>query len=185
MKLSTGPASFSDVGVFHHPRTGERQVLCMGKDSHQMIVGTLRFPLPSLGNHSPDRISDTDQDALERVRECMARLVICTELEMSDPERVAKPTASKRGPKTGTTAPSGVHRLLREVKVDCRASITAYISGERSAAPSVQTLVRGHFQRYHVGKGGAGIVWRQKEPYWKGPEDAPVAVRPHRLGDKD
>jgi hypothetical protein len=73
--------------------------------------------------------------------------------------------------------------LLREVKIDCRAAIASYIAGQRRASPSVQTLVRGHFKRAAHGPGRTERRWVQVEPYWRGPEDAPIALRPHRLPD--
>ena len=60
-------------------------------------------------------------------------------------------------------------------------ALAAYISGERGTSPSVQTLVRGHFQRVAVGAGSVGRRWVHKAPYWRGPEDARVAVHTHRL----
>ncbi len=102
---------------------------------------------------------------------------------MTDRTRV-KHTAPRTGPKADSTAPRGIHRLIREVKVDCRAAVAAYLSGERSKSPTVQTLVRGHYQRVAVGPGRTGRRWVHREPFWRGPEDAPVAVHTHRLAEK-
>lgn len=183
VNMKTGLTSFDLVGVWHPEGEALRHFIVFSRDSHAMITGKLAFPLPELVDGSQGTFTNDDQPALNRARDCMARLIISTELEMSDPARVKRPPASKR-PKGDSTAPSGIHRLLREVKVDCREAISDYISGVRGTSPSVQTLVRGHFQRVAVGAGRAGRKWVQKEPYWRGPEDAPVAVRPHRLGEK-
>jgi hypothetical protein len=34
----------------------------------------------------------------------------------------------------------------------------------------VHSLVRGHWRRYHVGKGRAEMVWRFIAPHWRGPD---------------
>jgi hypothetical protein len=175
--------SFDVVGVWHPDGEAVRHFVVLSRDSHAMLMGRLVFPLPELRDGSGGVFTSDDQAVLNRARDCMARLIISTELEMSDPTRVKRPPPSKR-PKNGTSAPSGVHRLLREVRVDCREALAAYISGERGTSPSVQTLVRGHFQRVAVGAGRVGRRWVHKEPYWRGPEDAPVAVHVHRLAEK-
>jgi hypothetical protein len=46
----------------------------------------------------------------------------------------------------------------------------------------VRTLVKGHYQRYAAGPGRTERVWRFKQPFWRGPDDAPVAeATEHRL----
>jgi len=69
------------------------------------------------------------------------------------------------------------------IKVDCRPKVRQWIEGTRKgAAPTVQHLVRGHYKRQVVGVGRIGrkVIW--VEPYWRGPEDAPIMVRPYKLG---
>ena len=56
-------------------------------------------------------------------------------------------------------------------------------SGARRSAPSVQTLVRGHWKHQPHGKGRSERKYIFVEPYWRGPEDAPITVRPHALHD--
>jgi hypothetical protein len=184
VRLKSGPTSFDAVAVWHPDTEAVGRFVVFSRDSHAMIMGRLSFPLPDLADGSQGAFSIDDQAALNRARDCMARLIICTELEMSDPTRVKRPPVAKRG-KGDDGAPSGIHRLLREVRVDCREAIASYVSGERSTSPSVQTLVRGHFQRVAVGAGRVGRKWVEKEPYWRGPEDGPMALRPHRLVGKN
>lgn len=43
-------------------------------------------------------------------------------------------------------------------------------SGEETGITHRRHLIRGHFQRYHVGKGRRGVEWRWKSPFWKGDE---------------
>jgi hypothetical protein len=180
VRLKSGLTSFDAVAVWHPDTEAVGRFVVFSRDSHAMIMGRLSFPLPDLADGSQGAFSIDDQAALNRARDCMARLIICTELEMSDPTRVKRPPVAKRG-KGDDGTPSGIHRLLREVRVDCREAIASYVSGERSTSPSVQTLVRGHFQRVAVGAGRVGRKWVEKEPYWRGPEDGPMALRPHRL----
>jgi hypothetical protein len=45
----------------------------------------------------------------------------------------------------------------------------------------VQTLVRGHWKHQPCGTGGTDRKFIHIEPYWRGPEDAPIAVRSHIL----
>ena len=59
----------------------------------------------------------------------------------------------------------------RRVVVDERLPRTV---GEALNPVMVRTLVPSHWQRYRVGAGRAETVWKQKDPYWRGPEDAPV-----------
>jgi hypothetical protein len=46
---------------------------------------------------------------------------------------------------------------------------------------TVQTLVRGYWKNQPCGPRGTERKFIHIEPYWRGPEDAPIAVRPHIL----
>jgi hypothetical protein len=177
-------AAFDAIGVWHPDTKDERSIVVLGRDTHAIITGQVTFPLPELGDFTHGALDLEDHEVLARVREAMARLVIGVELEMTDPARVKRPAASKH-PKASSTAPSGIHRLLREVRVDCRAVMASYLSGERGTSPSVQTLVRGHYQRVAVGPGRLERRWIHREPFWRGPEDAPQAVHVHRVGERE
>lgn len=79
------------------------------------------------------------------------------------------------------------HRVTtigRSVPVDCSPWVRAFVKGEvrDGASPMFQSLVRGHYKRHAVGVGRAHrkVIWI--EPYWRGPEDAPILVRSHVLG---
>lgn len=76
------------------------------------------------------------------------------------------------------------HRITiigRPLKIDCRPHVRDYLSGKRHAPPSVQVIVRGHYKRQVIGIGRLGrkVIWVQ--PYWRGPEDAPILTRPKLL----
>ena len=77
------------------------------------------------------------------------------------------------------------HRVVfigRPLSVDCRRGLRDYIEGDRKAPPSVQVLVRGHYRRQVVGVGRTGrkVIWI--EPFWRGPEDAPILAHPYKVG---
>ena len=72
-------------------------------------------------------------------------------------------------------------KLMRDVRVDCRDAVTEYVrEGRRS--PVVRSLVRGHFKRQPCGPRGEQRRWIHVEPYWRGQEDGPIAVRSHVVG---
>jgi hypothetical protein len=69
----------------------------------------------------------------------------------------------------------------RPIAIDLRAVIREQLErSNRTPAPaSVQSLVRGHYKRQVIGVGRSGrkVIW--VEPYWRGPEEAPIVVRPY------
>lgn len=78
------------------------------------------------------------------------------------------------------------HRTIyfgRPISYDARPAVREYVArGERRGPASVQTLVRGHYKRQVVGvsRSGRRVIW--VEPYWRGPEDAPILARPYQIG---
>ena len=91
-----------------------------------------------------------------------------------------RPIQYKRGePQTWT------FQLARDVKIDCRAAVRDYVRGLAASSPVVQSLVRGHWKRQPHGPGGTERKTIFIEPYWRGPEEAPIAVRAHRPGGSD
>lgn len=75
------------------------------------------------------------------------------------------------------------HRVIligKPMKLDLRQAVVDVASGDRSA-PNVQVLVRGHYKRQVIGIGRSArkVVWI--EPYWRGPEDAPIMTRPYAV----
>jgi hypothetical protein len=69
-------------------------------------------------------------------------------------------------------------QLTRPIKLDVRKEVRAYLSGEGRQV-TVQTFVRGHYKYQPCGVGGSQRKWIHVAAYWRGPEDAPIAVRPH------
>lgn len=125
----------------------------------------------------------TDQD--KRVSSLLGRLIINTCLAMSDPENIkAIGTGHKSSSGPGRSDPEPVVRTYqvgRPVKLDCREYIAKFVRGGARNLPSVQTLVRGHFKSQPHGPKSTlrKVIWR--EPFWRGPEDAPILTRPHEM----
>jgi hypothetical protein len=67
------------------------------------------------------------------------------------------------------------------VQVDCRPSLREFLEGRKPHPAAVQWLVRGHWRNQACGPhlSERRPTWIQ--PHWKGPEDAPINVRPHVL----
>ncbi len=150
-----------------------------------------RKDFPDNPTENPFAQPVTNRDA--RVSNCLGRLILNTCLAMSDPDNVRKVG-------TGHKAHADAHRrrvpgppivstyvVGRPLKHDVREAVRIYIEeGREHRHLNVQTLVAGHWkwQAY-----GTGHLLRRRqwiEPYWRGPEDAPIVQRPHvLLGKKE
>ncbi len=131
-------------------------------------------------------VTENDQRACAII----GRLVVNTALAMSDPSRVPSTGGKVRhkmsNPFTGRAEPEPTARtyvLGRDVvlKHDLRPEVRRYLAGERKSL-SVQVLVSGHYKMQPHGPGSSlrKLIWRQ--PFWRGPEDAPIPIRSHVLG---
>jgi hypothetical protein len=131
-----------------------------------------------------ERGSRSLRDADVRALGCLDRLILGTCAELSTPEAsraIAQHAGSEADRGEGRLSPSvWSYTLRREVRVDCREAIRAFVNGG-GRRPNVQTLVRGHWKRQHHGPRAELVKWIAVEPYWRGPEEAPIAVRSHRL----
>lgn len=122
-----------------------------------------------------------------RVASLIGRLILGTCLAMADPEAVkpigAGHKASRELRVNARGAPEPVIRTFqvgRPVIHDFREEVARYIKGGERLI-SVQTLVAGHFRNQPYGPKSSlrKTIWIQ--PFWRGPEDAPIVVRPHIL----
>jgi hypothetical protein len=72
-----------------------------------------------------------------------------------------------------------------KLNLDLRRELCEYVAhgdeSRRRGPATVQTLVAGHGKWQVHGPGRAGRKWIFIQPYWRGPEDAPIVVRPHVL----
>lgn len=73
---------------------------------------------------------------------------------------------------------SRVFTVGKPVKVDFRLAVKSYIEGKRGPL-TVQSLVAGHHKWQPHGAGSTQRKWIMIDPYWRGPEDSPILVRPH------
>jgi hypothetical protein len=127
-----------------------------------------------------------EADRKKRVFACARRLVVGLLVAMQN-SNFKEHVSSGRVPKQMRDgAPE--HRTVyvgAPIKTDCRPALAQYLCDPKrgkAAPPSVQVLVRGHYKRQVVGVGRSGrkVIW--VEPYWRGPEDAPILVHPYKVG---
>lgn len=159
-------------------------------DDHGEIF---REPAPEVDDHSEGEkwayATLTNRDT--RCHALIRRLIAGVCLAMSDPKTIASRAATPCGTRAerrrnqrGSLYPElSIYQVGAPIQIDCRGSIREYLSGRAGSAPTIQFLVRGHWKRQHHGTNNASvkIIWVQ--PYWKGPVDGPIAVRPHVLPD--
>lgn len=122
----------------------------------------------------------------ERVLHILSRLVLSVCMAMSSPDgalndenvtRVGKDGNKREGDEPACR----IYKVGRPVDLDCRPALYAYLGGDKRAPLTVQFLVRGHWRDQACGPGQVlrRTIWIK--PYWKGPVDAPINVRPHVL----
>jgi hypothetical protein len=121
----------------------------------------------------------------DRVSALIGRLIVGVCLAAIEPSNV-RPTshhASKPSPEQMRPSDIRTFKLGKPVKFDCRKAINEYVTGRRHGPPTVRTLVRGHWrtQRHGPQLSLKKVIWLQ--PFWRGPEDAPILVRPTEMGD--
>lgn len=127
--------------------------------------------------YNPQTLDQMDKESL-----LFGRLIFgaCVEIDSEKPERGGGGGPSKRhGPPKAWN-----FKLGREVRSDVRSWVKAYMAGG-GQSPTVQRLIRGHRK---MQAHGPGLTLRKRlwiEPYFRGPEDAPIAVSSHHLtGDR-
>ena len=75
------------------------------------------------------------------------------------------------------------YTVVRPVVLDCRVAVRDYIAGG-GKSPTVRSLVRGHWRNQVHGPRNSLRKWIHVEPFWRGPDGAPVAVRPHIMRER-
>jgi hypothetical protein len=128
------------------------------------------------------------RDAKARVLRLATRLIVglLYTMQYTQHFKTAKPSLNDQRKHIRSGPPK--HRTIfvgKPMKLDVRPAIRAFAEGRKHGAPAVQTLVRGHFKRQVVGvaRSGRKVIW--VEPYWRGPEEAPILARPYKVGPTD
>ncbi len=80
-----------------------------------------------------------------------------------------------------------VFQVGRPISLDCRQALREFLEspggGRLGSRLNVQFLVRGHWKRQPFGPKSESRKWVWIQPYWKGPEEAPILSRPHQIED--
>lgn len=121
-------------------------------------------------------------DMQRRIERMIGRLLVGVCAEIGNYPQTSTGGGRSIRMKRGEPKPY-TYKLARPVRVDVRRAVREYVEGGLNKGPiTVQILVRGHWKWQHCGTGNALRKWIHVEPYWRGPEDAPIAVRPHQIG---
>lgn len=133
------------------------------------------------GGSTPENDPNWEGEETRRVL-TRGRLLIGTCIEMATRPAIKSQHQSRSGIRRKHGEPRvWSYVLTRDVKCDARKFVRDYVAhGGRSL--SVQTFVRGHYKQQPYGAEMALRKWIHVEPYWRGPEDAPIAIRTHRVG---
>jgi len=121
-----------------------------------------------------ERLSDTDTRSSLAIRRLIVGL--CLSLDRSGTAREFGGVVSLQHKRKRDVPGYQEFKFTGPVSVDVRKALrTGIISGD--AAPLVQTLVRGHWKLQPCGDGRKERKPIHVLPYWRGPLDAPVALR--------
>jgi hypothetical protein len=123
----------------------------------------------------------------ERSQMLLWRLIIGLCLAMQDRSNV-KESKSVRSPsqqRRFTKEPvCRTYIIGRPPAFDCRDEVRRYLAGDRNRKHgplTVQTLVCGHWRHQPHGPGNQQrkVIWI--EPFWRGPEDKPILIKPRKV----
>ena len=89
--------------------------------------------------------------------------------------------ASLGSPRAGTPPISTLWKFFKPIKVDVRRQIQDYLHERTDKKVTTKTFVSGHWKMQPHGPGMTLRRYQSVEGYWRGPEDAPIAVRPHQV----
>jgi len=125
-------------------------------------------------------LDDRDGRALELI----GRLAICAMMHMTNGAKVktvGKNHVNYRGRNRGGEAPERhIFQLCHDVKHDVRQVVRDYMNGTGHKL-NVQLLASGYWRQQPHGPRSSLRRRQFIEPAWRGPTDAPIAQRKHRL----
>lgn len=128
-----------------------------------------------------------DVAAVGRLGATLSNLIRGACLALSNPEAARKQSHRAQGSKAsrGRHGPPELEQarymLSAPVKIDLREHLHAALTGRKGASPTVQFLVRGHWRQQAHGPGHKLRRAQWIEPFWKGPEEARVLLRQHKV----
>jgi hypothetical protein len=128
-----------------------------------------------------EALDEKDSSVGVREAKSLLRLALGLFITAATPHFVRERAVNgKRGDDRGPPS----HRLAvigRPIACDVRPAVRSYLAGHGRGLTAFQSVVRGHFKRQVVGVGRSARRVIFVEPYWRGPEDAPILVRPHHV----
>lgn len=154
----------------------------------ELLTGDSELKYATLGPFD-EKLDSLDDRNAELVRRLVAGVLI----EMGDPRAFAKVGRGHRlyeyehAKREQRRSPIPVvrnYRLTRKVVHDVRPAVIAYGTGTGRKL-TVQSIVAGHWKRQAYGPRSALRKIIHVEPYWRGDEDAPIAVRSHVLKGRE
>lgn len=138
-----------------------------------------------VGSSSYDSSAFTEEmtDVDERTSFLIGRLIVNTCLMMTDRTNVTEPKESKKKGKSRRRESDEPHVrnyvLGKDKKLvhDCREAVRSFLeTGREGSQINVQVLVAGHWKNQPHGPRMSLRKMMWVEPYWRGPEEAPIAV---------
>ncbi len=175
-------SSGNEVWQYVATSDGRTRIYRHGIDTCELALTKIKN-LGMLSENDPFKLPLDSLD--ERTSQLLGRLIVGTCLSMSDPTNVrahAKAGAVGSVGRQGQEPSARTFRVGKPIEIDVREALDAFVHGRVSRTPTAQALVRGHWKPRLAERVGHP-VWIH--PYWRGPIDAPVLVRPHVLGEKE
>jgi hypothetical protein len=142
-----------------------------------------------VGTISSDGMEPVTKQRVQRVVMMAKRLVTGLLLSLQHQDNFKSKNVPARTGKPGRDNAEPAHRVVmigKPLNIDCRPAARDFIANgspkRKNAPPAVQSVVRGHHKRQVIGVGRKlrKVIWVQ--PYWKGPEGAPILTRPKKVG---
>ena len=174
-------ATVHEVMSYYAVRSSADEISIWSTDSKSLVE--LLFAdaqQPSL--RAPEDEQEDSSDA--RIRELVRRAVVGLLYTMQHTTHWCFGSYMNRVGKNRVRREPPAHREViigRPIAVDVSEAVRRDAAEGTHASPTVQTLVRGHIKRQVCGADRADrkLIWI--EPYWRGPEEAPILVRPYSV----
>lgn len=124
----------------------------------------------------------TTMTLLERIVRC-AVLTMTNANALEQVDKKQHQAYAKRPKGRAFTEPvKRVFKLVSPVRVDLTEAVREYqLGSSKGRHLLVQSMVCGHWKHQPHGQGRSQRKWIWLHPYWRGPEDACIALRPHVL----